>query len=501
MKLNPQTIRQLQPETIQSYLKEELEYLYNSYSYLGLTVIQFDLLSLTVIKKYQKTYDGIEQYSKYIIRKMKAAMTKYLENLTDKKEVLTIINKYLNQKLSINDNIITSQDNLRKLLKIIRISSLTIDQELLQFLKNNPNFINIITKTMQTSDLDDNNILKYLIEKAKKEDPKNDLNNTETLSLTSAKYKKLIENTPLLTDEEQKELIKEYRNGDQQAKDKMIKGNLRLVMKEINKFYKGKVLFDDLMQEGTIALMRAIESFDVNLGFKFSTYAVPAIDHRITAYLDTNMPDIAMTVNQETSHDIVIYKKTVENFRDELKRNPTLEEIANIMHISKERARVLNATTRELNINEEVSCENNNKEIEQLISSQDMSIEDVIAEKDLQQKIRDLINTRITDERARDVIIQAVGISGLAPQTLTKIAQKYGITRERARQIFNNSMRSIIFSQEIEKLALTAANPEKALKRIRELRIAYRENKREAHISIREITDNKDRKINTRKKI
>lgn len=138
---------------------------------------------------------------------------------------------------------------------------------------------------------------------------------------------------PLLKEEEKRELLIRVKEGDQEAKERYIKGNLRLVLSVIKRFSGTNENLDDLFQIGCIGLIKAIENFNLDLDVKFSTYAVPMIVGEVRRYLrDNNSIRVSRSL-RDTAYK-AIYAK--ENFMKQNLREPTVQEIASEIGISKE---------------------------------------------------------------------------------------------------------------------------------------------------------------------
>ena len=128
---------------------------------------------------------------------------------------------------------------------------------------------------------------------------------------------------PLLTDEEKKELFARIQKGDKKAREKFIKGNLRLVLSIIQRFSSSGENIDDLFQIGCIGLMKAIDHFDVTLNVKFSTYAVPMIIGEIRRYLrDNNSIRVSRSI-RDTAYKAIYTKELMMKDND---KEPTVEE-------------------------------------------------------------------------------------------------------------------------------------------------------------------------------
>ncbi len=138
---------------------------------------------------------------------------------------------------------------------------------------------------------------------------------------------------PVLNDEKKMELLKKIKDGDKQAKDEFIKGNLRLVLSICQRFAGRGESMDDLFQVGCIGLIKSAENFDVNLGLKFSTYGVPMILGEIRRYLrDNNMVRVSRSL-RDTAYKALAVK---EKLTSTLSREPTVDEVAKELDMPKE---------------------------------------------------------------------------------------------------------------------------------------------------------------------
>ena len=137
----------------------------------------------------------------------------------------------------------------------------------------------------------------------------------------------------LLKEKEKEELLKQVKNGDKEAREKLVNGNLRLVLSIVQKFNNRGENLDDLFQVGCIGLIKSIDNFDINQNVRFSTYAVPMIIGEIRRYLRDNN-----SVRVSRSMKDIAYKamQVKENFINENSKEPTIEEIAKEMNLNKE---------------------------------------------------------------------------------------------------------------------------------------------------------------------
>lgn len=137
----------------------------------------------------------------------------------------------------------------------------------------------------------------------------------------------------VLSEKEKNELLKKVKNGDQNSREQLINGNLRLVLSVIQRFASRGENLDDLFQVGCIGLIKAIDNFDINLGLRFSTYAVPMIIGEIRRYLRDYNPIRVSRSMRDTAYNAMKIKERIIN---ETQREPTVEEIAKEMGIKKE---------------------------------------------------------------------------------------------------------------------------------------------------------------------
>ena len=138
---------------------------------------------------------------------------------------------------------------------------------------------------------------------------------------------------PVLTQKEKEELLVEIKNGNKEAREKFIKGNLRLVLSVIQRFGGRRENADDLFQVGCVGLIKAIDNFDITLNVQFSTYAVPMIIGEIRRYLrDNNMVRVSRSV-RDLAYRVIQYK---EQATKENKKEPSIEEIAKALGVERE---------------------------------------------------------------------------------------------------------------------------------------------------------------------
>jgi RNA polymerase primary sigma factor len=234
-------------------------------------------------------------------------------------------------------------------------------------------------------------------------------------------YLKEIGKVPLLTAEEEVSLAKRIERRDMEAKRKLIEANLRLVV-SIAKRYVGRgMLFLDLIQEGNLGLIRAVEKFDYRKGYKFSTYATWWIRQAITRAIADQARTIRIPVHMvETINKLI---RVQRQLLQDMGREPTPEEIATEMGTTPQKVREI------LKISQEpVSLET------PFIEDEDATMPvEAVSEIMQKEELNEVLST--LTHRERKVIELRFGLKGEHPRTLEEVGQKFGVTRERIRQI------------------------------------------------------------------
>jgi len=253
-------------------------------------------------------------------------------------------------------------------------------------------------------------------------------------------YLKEIGRIPLLTAEEEIELAKRIEQGDEEAKRRLAEANLRLVV-SIAKRYVGRgMLFLDLIQEGNLGLIKAVEKFDYRKGFKFSTYATWWIRQAITRAIADQARTIRIPVHMvETINKLV---RVNRQLMQELGRDPTPEEIAQEMDIPEERVREIMKIAQE-----PVSLETPIGEEEDSHLGDFIEDEDALAPAEaasfilLKEQLEEVLET--LTPRERDVLRLRFGLEDGKARTLEEVGQKFNVTRERIRQIEAKALRKL----------------------------------------------------------
>ena len=252
-------------------------------------------------------------------------------------------------------------------------------------------------------------------------------------------YFKSIGKTRLLSADEEIELAKRIANGDEDAKKRLTEANLRLVV-SIAKRYPGRDLnLLDLIQEGNIGLMKAVERFDYTKGFKFSTYATWWIRQAITRSIADQGRTIRIPVYMvDTINKMNRVKKQL---RLELNMEPTAEQIADRMGISEEKVcEIMMAALDPVSLETPVGEEEDSK-LEDFVQDSAQSVERTVMQARLKEQVDEAL--RKLPEREEQVLRLRFGLDDGRERTLEEVGREFNVTRERIRQIEAKALRRL----------------------------------------------------------
>lgn len=250
-------------------------------------------------------------------------------------------------------------------------------------------------------------------------------------------YLKEIGKVSLLTQEEEIELAVRMSQGDEEAKRRMAEANLRLVV-SIAKRYVGRgMLFLDLIQEGNLGLIRAVEKFDYEKGFKFSTYATWWIRQAITRAIADQARTIRIPVHMvETINKLV---RVQRQLLQDLGRDPTPEEIGAEMDMSADRVREIQKISQEpVSLETPIGEEEDSQLGDFIEDSQAVVPPDAASFSMLQEQLGQVLDSLA--DRERKVIELRFGLVDGHPRTLEEVGREFGVTRERIRQIESKTL-------------------------------------------------------------
>lgn len=248
-------------------------------------------------------------------------------------------------------------------------------------------------------------------------------------------YLREIGKIPLLEPDEEVELAKKAAAGDKKAKDKLAESNMRLVV-SIAKRYGGRGLdFLDLIQEGNTGLLRAVEKFDSDKGFKFSTYATWWIRQAITRAIADQARTIRIPVHMVETINKVI--RMSRKLTQELDREPTNEELAEALDMDSDKVDYVMKIKQDIaSLDATVGKEGDDEDsvLGDFVEDEEReSPEDAAANRILKEQLATIIAT--LPDREQKIVKMRFGIGGERPHTLEEVGEEFSVTRERIRQI------------------------------------------------------------------
>ena len=271
-----------------------------------------------------------------------------------------------------------------------------------------------------------------------------DIGDDITLSIMSDDpvkiYLKEIGNYPLLSMEEEVELAKKIAQGDQDASDRLTESNLRLVVSIAKKYVGRGLSFLDLIQEGNLGLIKAVDKFDYTKGYKFSTYATWWIRQAITR----SIADQSRTIRIPVHMSEVINKayRVSRSLLQELGREPTEEEIAAEMNLPVEKVReIMKISADPISLDTPIGEEDDSHLGDFIKDDTIMGPEEAATYTMLQDQIKKLLTT--LSERAQRVLVLRFGLLDGRTRTLEEVGKEFNVTRERIRQIEAKALRKL----------------------------------------------------------
>ncbi|MCH2594259.1 MAG: RNA polymerase sigma factor RpoD/SigA [Pirellulales bacterium] len=245
-------------------------------------------------------------------------------------------------------------------------------------------------------------------------------------------YLREINETALLTAADEKELATRIGEGDTAARDRMVRANLRLVV-NIARGYSGKGLsLQDLIEEGNLGLLRAVEGFDPGMGTRFSTYASYWIKQSIKRALINTGKTIRIPAYMVEL--LSKWRRATVRLTEELDRSPTPEEIARVLGLPKKKLPIIKKAIKIYNATPQTDQTEAGWSLgDMVMDERQQSPDEVLVESDSLKHVMGMLDTM--DEREATVLKMRFGLQNHEPRTLKEIGETLGLTRERVRQI------------------------------------------------------------------
>ena len=253
-------------------------------------------------------------------------------------------------------------------------------------------------------------------------------------------YLREINETPLLTADEEKELAYRIEQGDSSARDRMVRANLRLVV-NIARSYTGKGLgLQDLIEEGNLGLLRAVEGFDPTMNTRFSTYASYWIKQSIKRALVNTAKTIRIPAYMVEL--LAKWRRASARLQDELGRPPTHEEVARTLDLPKKKLNIIKKAIRVYNSAPQTEQVESGWSLDEMLMDGRSKTPDLeMVETDDLHHVMELLNKM--DKREATVLRMRFGLDDEEPKTLKEIGECLGLTRERVRQIESEALQKL----------------------------------------------------------
>jgi len=253
-------------------------------------------------------------------------------------------------------------------------------------------------------------------------------------------YLREINETSLLNAQEEKDLARAIAMGDVRARDRMVRANLRLVV-NIARGYTGKGLgLQDLIEEGNLGLLRAVEGFDPDVGTRFSTYASYWIKQSIKRSLINSAKTIRIPAYMVEL--LSKWRRATVRLSDELRRNPTPEEVARLLGLPKRKLPIIKKAIQIYNSTPQTDQSDSGWSLSEMVTDdRTRNPADTLLENDVLRHVKSMLGD--LGEREASVLRMRFGLENTEPHTLKEIGEQLGLTRERVRQIETEALKKL----------------------------------------------------------
>ena len=429
---------------MEDQLREKLDKVIKEYSYIKVSDEYLNKMIGDGVKKINagSRYDIVEVQ---LVEQLTIVFNDYIRKKIDEDDYSKLVDAFVKKKKIDNIN------DLYKLTELFASADRNLDIEICEgLIESNKTINNIVSsfvteneRKINNGEFDNNNIfietycihnkiemgdeIEYLDEDNLEETSSEEDSATLTLF---GQYNKEISKTRLLTKEEEIDYFKRLSNGEVEVKNDILKANLRLVVPIAKKYIGNNVDFMDLIQEGNIGLMTAINKFDYTKGYKFSTYATHWIKQAIGRYVGDHSRTIRLPIH--INEKLYKVRKIQRQILEKTGKEATINELSKQTGFSiskvKELLDLKECTSLDKKINDEEE-----KTLIDFVFSEDEEPEEVAVNKMLKKYVKDILNE--LEEKERNIIILRFGLNGDAPQSLRQVGNVFHMTGERIRQI------------------------------------------------------------------
>jgi len=246
--------------------------------------------------------------------------------------------------------------------------------------------------------------------------------------------------SPLLTAEEEVKYARLAQRGDEEARKHMIESNLRLVVKIARRYMNRGLAFLDLIEEGNLGLIRAVEKFDPERGFRFSTYGTWWIRQTIERAIMNQTRTIRLPIH--VVKEINVYLRAARSLAQELDHEPSAEEIAELLNKPiKDVERMLGLNERVASTDSSMLSDSGKTLLDTIADQNTPDPTDTLQEEGVHSNLEDCLS-RLSDKQ-REVVERRFGLHGHSVSTLEQVGQEIGVTRERVRQIQMDALKKL----------------------------------------------------------
>lgn len=466
-----------------SSLLPTIKNIYKAFKYTG---ISFDDYSDIVLDEISEMDGKVEEtvFKNKLKKRMNNEVSKML---TDSDTASRIISSYLDVKVPKVDSYESAMKAFKKLDSFFSKYDFFMGRELLiDLLSNNEKFSSMTSYILKekekdialgkSEDIFDSDFLIYTvktyfelhgmpIKERKEEIDMIGFDSSSDLDIVSLYINEL--NAPLLSEDEEKALLVKIKQGDMEAREKFIESNLRLVVSVAKKFLGRGVPFLDLVQEGNLGLMKAIDKFDLSYDVRFSTYAVYRIKMFVSRAIADQSRNIRVPISRQD--ELYSYMTKIDNLEKKFGMNLSVDEISMMLGKSVDKIRELESLKNDtVSINALVG-KDNDTELGEFLSTSE-SIEDEVIDSFLPEQIMDLLKKSKLSEREKDVLLSRFGIGRSHVWQLKELSKKYGVSKAWIGQVELNALEKLRHLKSIEQFSVYMDNPDLALRNLEEFR-------------------------------
>ena len=466
-----------------SSLLPTIKNIYKAFKYTG---ISFDDYSDIVLDEISEMDGKVEEtvFKNKLKKRMNNEVSKML---TDSDTASRIISSYLDVKVPKVDSYESAMKAFKKLDSFFSKYDFFMGRELLiDLLSNNEKFSSMTSYILKekekdialgkSEDIFDSDFLIYTvktyfelhgmpIKERKEEIDMIGFDSSSDLDIVSLYINEL--NAPLLSEDEEKALLVKIKQGDMEAREKFIESNLRLVVSVAKKFLGRGVPFLDLVQEGNLGLMKAIDKFDLSYDVRFSTYAVYRIKMFVSKAIADQSRNIRVPISRQD--ELYSYMTKIDNLEKKFGMNLSIDEISMMLGKSVDKIRELESLKNDtVSINALVG-KDNDTELGDFLSTSE-SIEDEVIDSFLPEQIMDLLKKSKLSEREKDVLLSRFGIGRSHVWQLKELSKKYGVSKAWIGQVELNALEKLRRLKSIEQFSVYMDNPDLALRNLEDFR-------------------------------